>query len=148
MKLEWKMNDAGLFAWFDGCKQISGAYRSEDEKEYAYDAHRLKLLEDDKPTNTHDYNTWYSAYSKHLAITHSDSELFEMFVDIDEQLSSATATHLRAIEKSHSIQGNSQHRAQAGNVVRGLSQEKSSVVSAREIHKLFPQYTKQYARLS
>ena len=141
-KFAWTMNDRGLWAWFDGTKQISGAYRDEDEKEYAYDAHRLKLLEDNLEPEVKDYNTWYSPYSKHLAITYTKEYLSSMLKNIEDELKLATDSHLRAIEKSRSMQSNSWNRAQSGSVVRHLSSEKLSILSALEIFDTFPQYAK------
>lgn len=34
---EWRMNSRGLWAWFDGLSQLSGAYADHAEADYAFD---------------------------------------------------------------------------------------------------------------
>lgn len=40
-RYEWKLNVSGMWAWFSGDRQITGAYRDQGDADYAFEAHRL-----------------------------------------------------------------------------------------------------------
>jgi len=141
--LEWRKNSRGLWAWFDGSRQVSGAHPAEGNAEYAYNAERMRII---YPCTTGaiveiiDYETRYSEYSKSLAKNYSKSELEKSIAKIETEMPRATSAHLRAIEKTSSMQSNSQHRAKSRQVVDGLADEKRSLLAALEICELFPEH--------
>jgi hypothetical protein len=92
------------------------------------------------------YETWYPDWSKQLALQYTKAELIDEFEKVGGALRASTASHLRAIEKSTSMQGNSQHRAQARNVVASQGEYKINLGCALDIYKNFPEHTKEGKR--
>jgi hypothetical protein len=90
-----------------------------------------------------DYETWYSAWSKRLAKSLTKEEIEGRSGMARKEASRASSSHLRAIKKTHSMTGNSQARAQSGNVVRAAGEEMLALSGAWEIHLLFPEHAKQ-----
>jgi len=84
-----------------------------------------------------DYNDW----SRLLAKNHTLKELEAMLGKSSTELKKSTKSHLNAIEKSTSMQGNSQARAQSGNSVTGNYEKKYAVENAIEIYKYYPERT-------
>ena len=89
-----------------------------------------------------DYNTWYSAWMKQLAQNYTLAELERKLHGNRKRVGKETASHLRAIKSSVSMQSNSQRRAQSGNVVTARGDEMIALNGAIEIHKLFPEHAK------
>jgi len=89
-----------------------------------------------------DYDTWYSDWSKLIAKTKSLAEIQKELGVVDAEVGSAAKSHLRAIEKSTSMQGNSSSRAQSKNTLVGASERKIAFNGALEIYELFPEHTK------
>ncbi len=85
----------------------------------------------------------YSAWSRQFAKNNTKSDLENRLAEVEKDLSKATASHLRAIDKSTSMQSNSQRRAQGRNVVSGLGDEKMALKNALEIHNFYPEKSKQ-----
>lgn len=89
-----------------------------------------------------DYSTWYSSWMKSLAKDHTINELQVMLNGNDKTLKSATKSHLSAIEKTASMQGRSQHRAQSRNCAAAAGDKAIAIAGAIEIHELFPEHAK------
>ena len=89
-----------------------------------------------------DYATWYSAWSKQLAKNYTRAELEKRLGVASDSVAKASRTHLRAIQATHSMQSQSQRRAQSGNVVAAYGEEKIALRGALEIYDLFPEHTK------
>jgi hypothetical protein len=84
----------------------------------------------------------YSHWEKYLAASKTVEEL-QREVNICEQLHEKYAkSHLAAIEKSTSMQSNSQRRAQSRNNVTANNEKKYACLQAIEIHKHYPQFAK------
>ena len=92
------------------------------------------------------YDTWYTEYMKQLAKNYTAEELEKMYYKAKGDAKRGSLTHLRAIEKTHSMTSNSQARAQAGNVVKAASEQATAIIGAIEIHYLFPEMGKQEAK--
>ena len=89
------------------------------------------------------YETWYSAWSKELANNYTRAELEKRIGIASENAKSAAKTHLRAIQATHSMQSQSQRRAQSGNAVASAGEERIACSGALEIYDLFPEHTKE-----
>lgn len=89
-----------------------------------------------------DYGSWYSSWSKALAKQHTVAELDRMLLGNRRSAVAAGASHLRAIDATHSMQSQSQRRAQTGNVVRAVGEAASAIRGAIEIHFLFPEHAR------
>jgi hypothetical protein len=85
----------------------------------------------------------YSAFSRKLAQTHPKAELEKKLRQLEGEQSRNTNAHLAAIDKTSSMTGNSQHRAQSGNVVRGNYEQRRFLEDALEIYKQYPDKTKE-----
>lgn len=92
--------------------------------------------------NDVDYGTWYSAWSKALAEKHTLTELDRMLLGNRRSAVPAGMSHLRAVDATHSMQSQSQRRAQTGNVVRAIGETASAIRGAIEIHFLFPEHAR------
>lgn len=86
-----------------------------------------------------DYNNW----ARLLAKTKTKTELEKMAYGTNKQLKKATESHLRAIQRSTSMQSNSQARAQSRNSVSGSYDEKYAIENALEIYEHYPEHTKE-----
>lgn len=89
-----------------------------------------------------DFDTWYSSWSKQLAENYTLDELMDKFYGARAEGRRASASHLRAIERTHSMTSNSQRRAQSRNVVAASGDYALALKGAIEIHKLFPEKAK------
>ena len=69
----------------------------------------------------------YGDWARQLAKNHTRSELEARLGKNEGAVKGIMGSRLRAIEKSTSMQGNSQHRAQTGNVVRANYEENSAL---------------------
>jgi len=88
------------------------------------------------------FDTWYGAWHKHLAATHTEAELFAMLGGASADGARSSAQHLRAIDKTHSMGGNSAARAHARNVTAAAGDTALAICAAIEIHRLFPERAK------
>lgn len=93
-----------------------------------------------------DYATFYSPWMKRLAAVHSKPELEAMAGSKSAEAQKAAASHLRAIQRTGSMQGNSATRAHARNSVSGAGDAACAARGAIEIHELFPEHAKQQER--
>lgn len=96
--------------------------------------------------NDVEYATWYSDWSKQLARTHTRAELEAMLGGAAAAGHAAGRAHLKAIERTTSMQSCSQARAQTGNVARATGDTRIAISGALEIHDLFPEHTMPAAR--
>jgi hypothetical protein len=92
-----------------------------------------------------DYSIWYSDWMKRLAKQHTRAELERMAGITTAVSRKAAGQHLRAIEATHSMGGQSQRRAHARNVVAASGDTKIAISGALEIYDLFPEHTKEAA---
>jgi len=92
--------------------------------------------------NEYEYDD-YSDWSKTLAKNYTKKELQKRLNDVDKLRDKYKRSHFHAIERSASMQGCSQARAQSGNVVRSNWDEYNAINNALEIHERFPKMAKQ-----
>lgn len=90
-----------------------------------------------------DYATFYSDWMKRLALGHTKAELLEMLGIKSAEASRAAAGHLRAIQRTTSMQGASAARAHGRNVTAAAGDAAIAVRGALAIHQLFPEFAKQ-----
>lgn len=90
-----------------------------------------------------DYKTFYNPWMKSLAKTYNIAELEAKLYGAKKESEKASASHLRAIERTHSMQGNSQARAQTRNSAAASGDFALALRGAIEIHELFPEEAKQ-----
>ena len=90
----------------------------------------------------------YTPHEQQLAKIHTRAELEKMHGKLLGAQPGNSASHLRAIEKSTSMQSNSQARAQSGNVVRGNYEQRQFYNHALEIHDHYPEKSKQPDRVT
>lgn len=90
-----------------------------------------------------DYETWYTPWMKLLAKTCSKESLEGKLFGNSLNAKKAGLYHLRAIEGSCSMQGNSSRRASTRNAVAALGEFGISLRGALEIYELFPEKTKE-----
>lgn len=84
----------------------------------------------------------YSPGARSFAKTYTQQELEKMLAKLEGEQAKNTRAHLDAIEKSTSMAGNSQHRAQAGNVVSANWEQRRLLRDAIEIHQIYPEKTR------
>ena len=89
------------------------------------------------------YETWYSIWMKQLAKQYTKAEIEAKLGMTQSTLEKASKQHLRAIEGTGSMTGNSQRRAQARNNVSASGDLKIALNGALEIYELFPEHTKE-----
>lgn len=82
---------------------------------------------------------------KRLALTLTRAEIEGRLGIASASATKAAASHLRAIQATGSMTGNSQRRAHARNVTAAYGDEKIALSGALEIYDLFPQFTKSAA---
>lgn len=90
-----------------------------------------------------DYNDW----SRLMARNYTKKELENMVYGTGKELSKASKSHLNAVQKSTSMQGNSQARAQSRNAMTGTYEKKYAIENALEIYQFYPEHTKQGVQL-
>lgn len=84
----------------------------------------------------------YSQWARTLAKSYTKKELEKKIGKVKIALSKASASHLRAIDKSTSMSSNSQARAHGRNSVVGAYEEKNALENALEIHQYYPSEAK------
>ena len=89
-----------------------------------------------------DYASFYSPWMKSLALLKTRKELESMAGASTKDARNSAAAHLRAIEATGSMTGQSQRRAQTGNCTRGAGEKNIALSGALEIYDLFPEHTK------
>lgn len=90
-----------------------------------------------------EYETWYSAWMKRLAKANTKPELEKMYSGKKVDAINAGVRHLKTIEKTGSMRGNSMARAHARNVCAAAGDYAIALNGAIEIHELFPEEAKQ-----
>jgi hypothetical protein len=88
------------------------------------------------------FDGWYSAWMKMLAVRFSRSEIEQRLGIASTAGAKAARRHLAAIDATSSMTGQSQRRAQTGNVARAAGEEAMALRGALEIHELFPECAK------
>ncbi|WP_130466449.1 hypothetical protein [Corticibacter populi] len=89
------------------------------------------------------YETWYSDWMKMLAKQHTREELERLLYGARHDVQKAAQQHIRAVQKSHSMGGNSMARAHGRNRVEASGETAIAITGAIEIHELFPEHAKQ-----
>ena len=84
----------------------------------------------------------YSEFSRQLAKNYTKKELEKQLAKIEKELQSATDSHLKAINRSISMQSQSQSRAMNRNRVSFAGQRKRDLQNALEIHEYYPEKVK------
>lgn len=116
------------------------AFNADEAREYIRQgkAETVSGLGETPQWKYHEYSQWARNYAEELTIPELEKEL--KFLE-KEQVKN-TESHLKAIKKSTSMQSNSQHRAQAGNVVTRNYEHRQAIKDAIEIHKYYPEKSK------
>lgn len=84
----------------------------------------------------------YSDWSRQLAKTYTRKEIEKRLVKTRGELYQASATHLRAINRTSSMSSQSQARAHSRNNVAGTAAERSALEDAFVIHLFYPENAK------
>lgn len=92
-----------------------------------------------------EYSTWYSSWMKDLARTKTRMELQYLLGVAAIDAAKGAATHLRAIDATASMSGQSARRAHARNVTSAAGDYRIAISGALEIYDLFPEHTKEAA---
>lgn len=90
-----------------------------------------------------EYSTWYSNWMKELARTKTKQELESLLGKTANEAAKGASSHLRAIEATASMGGQSARRAHARNVTAAAGDYKIAITGALEIYELFPEHTKE-----
>jgi len=85
----------------------------------------------------------YSDWSRLIAYNYTKEEIETVIYGAQSKRSSLAKSHLNAINKSTSMQSNSQARAQTGNSFRGNYEKLNAYENALEIHDNYPDKSKQ-----
>ena len=88
-----------------------------------------------------DYATWYSPWMRRLALTHTRGELERQLGASSGEAARAGQSHLRAIQATGSMAGQSARRAHSRNVVAAAGDTAIALRGALEIYDLFPEHT-------
>jgi hypothetical protein len=88
------------------------------------------------------YETWYSPWMKQLAQNYTRAELHRMLATAMGEGARAARSHLRTIQRTHSMTSNSMARAHAGNVTAAAGEKQIAMRGALEIHDLFPEHAR------
>lgn len=121
------------FLIFEDCSKISTSMRFTHEK------CAIPSNEGDQE-NKETTLDMYSEWSKQLAVSYTKDELQKQLTKCEMLTDKYTKSHLMAVEKSTSMQSNSQSRAQTHNVVVANYEKKLALKNAIEIINLFPDY--------
>lgn len=89
-----------------------------------------------------DYATFYTGWMKRLAQWHTLDELRVMAGHTESAASNAAKSHMSAVQKTGSMQGNSSARARTRMSLEGASERAFALSGAIEIHELFPEFAK------
>lgn len=87
--------------------------------------------------------TDYSEWARSLAASCSRKEIQKMLSAAGADLTRSVQSHLRAIQKTGSMQGNSGARAMSRNCVEGAGEKKRACENALEIYRFYPERTKE-----
>lgn len=90
-----------------------------------------------------DYHTWYGDWSKQMAKHMTRPEIERELGLASAAVSDAARQHLRAVQATTSMTGQSMRRAHARNVVKATGDRRIALRGALEIYYLFPEHTKQ-----
>jgi len=93
-----------------------------------------------------DFDTWYTPWMKSIAGNYTRPEIEKKLGVASFASAKAAQSHLRAIQASGSMQGNSSRRASTKNVVAASGEEVIALRGALEIHELFPEKAKSCGR--
>ena len=85
-----------------------------------------------------EYGDWARILAKNYTIT----ELKKMLAISEKAQPKNMDSHWSAVNVTHSMQSNSQRRAQTGNVVRGNYEKRRALQDAIEIHEFYPEHSK------
>lgn len=88
------------------------------------------------------YATFYNPSMKRLALAHTRKELEGRFGIAGGEALAQAHCHLRAVERSASMSGNSGARARTRAGVEVAGQLKIDLAGALEIHDLFPEHAR------
>lgn len=88
------------------------------------------------------YATFYNPNMKRLALAYTRAELEKRMGIARGEASVQAHNHLRAVERSTSMSGNSGARARTRAGVEVAGQLKIDLAGALEIHELFPEHAK------
>ena len=86
-----------------------------------------------------DYGEWYSPWSKRLASSLTLTQIERELGMASTAAASGARSHLRAIDATGSMSGQSQRRAHARNVTSAAGEYRIALSGALEIHELFPE---------
>lgn len=97
-----------------------------------------KIEKEDEPTifKYSDYNDW----AKQIFKSQSIKEIKKVITECEFLSNKYSMQHLEAIQKTTSMQSNSQRRAQTGNNVKGNFEKKVAYKQALELHINFSEY--------
>lgn len=87
-----------------------------------------------------EYETFYSSWMKGLAKNYPKQQLESMYEGKCKDVIHHARSHLRAIEATTSMLGQSARRAHARNNVAASGEYKIALSGAIEIHELFPEF--------
>lgn len=90
-----------------------------------------------------EYSDFYSTWMKSLAKAKTKQELEALLYGKKKEVNAAAHRHLKAIERTSSMSGNSMARAHARNSVAAAGEYAIALGGAIEIHELFPEEAKQ-----
>lgn len=85
----------------------------------------------------------YSDWSRLIASNYTKEQIETVIYGAQSKRSSLAKSHLSAINKSTSMQSNSQARAQSGNSFRGNYEKLNAHENALELHEFYPDKCKQ-----
>jgi len=89
-----------------------------------------------------EFETWYTPWMKQLAKLNTVEELKQKLYGANVDVKRNGLAHLRAIDKTASMSGNSAARAHGRNLVAASGDYAIALRGAIEIHDLFPEYGK------
>ena len=87
-----------------------------------------------------DFDAFYSDWMKRLAAQYSKGELEARLPGKCADVARSTAAHLRAIDATTSMKGQSSRRAHTRNCAAAAGEELMAIRGAIEIHELFPEH--------
>lgn len=85
----------------------------------------------------------YSDWSRLIASNYTKEEIETVIYGTERKRASLGKSHLNAINKSTSMQSNSQARAQTGNFFRANYEKLNAHENALELHEFYPEKCKQ-----
>lgn len=106
-----------------------------------YNPKIVNKIEEDRDDEKIEYRK-YSKWAQQIASTTSKRDIEKEIRETNNRREKYATSHLNAIERSTSMQSNSQARAQTGNVMRANYDTMVAYENALEIYKNYPQHTK------